>query len=69
MSGPIAQYDQLLAQARDQLRALRQTVRNLEKKGMNEAEATASVIGMLMQWPQDEVASVLAAAIREDGPQ
>lgn len=61
----IAEYDQLLAQAATQLDLLRQTLANLQAKGMTELEAMASVVQMLWTWDQSVVIAALGAAAAE----
>lgn len=66
MSGPgsVAEYDQLLAQARMELDMLRKTLVNLRAK-RGEQQGMADMLAMLGSWPQDRVISALAAALTE----
>jgi hypothetical protein len=60
----VAEFDQLLAQARTQLGHLRETLIRCQAKS-GEQQGMADVVAMLMAWDHSEVVSALAAALTE----
>lgn len=64
MKFPIAEYDQALAQAIEQLARVRETHAHLvDQRG--EQYAMRGLVGALMDTDHSEVVSMLAAAVRE----